>query len=204
MIYDISPLIDERTAVWPGDEPYSYRQSMRLRAGDSVDLSDVRLSCHTGAHADAPSHFLPSAPTIDEVNLESYAGPCTLIDVRPANGIVRPTDLGSQKLERRVLFRTRDNTDRTVFSELFTHLSVELVRYLETHEVQLLGLDTPSVDAFDSIELPVHKALYRAGILNLESLDLSGVPCGNYELIALPLRLAGRDASPVRAILRPL
>lgn len=204
MIYDISPLIDERTAVWPGDEPYSYRQSLRLHDGDAVDLSDVRLSCHTGAHADAPSHFLASAPTIDEVALESYVGPCTLIDVRPASGIVHPTDLGSRKLERRVLFRTRDRADRTVFSEVFTHLSVELVHHLEAHQVQLLGLDTPSVDAFDSTDLSVHKALHEAGILNLESLDLTGVPCGNYELIALPLRLAGRDASPVRAVLRTL
>ena len=202
MIYDISPLIDEKTAVWPKDEPYSYRESLRLSNGDAVDLSDIRLSCHTGAHADAPSHFLASAPTIDEVALECYLGPCTLRDVRPSDGVVRPIDLGSEALERRLLLRTRDTTDRTTFAEDFTHLSVELAEILGARHTLLVGLDTPSVDAFDSTELPVHKALYEAGIMILENLDLTGVPCGKYELIALPLRLSGRDASPVRAILR--
>ena len=145
MIYDISPLIDDKTAVWPGDEPYSYRQSLRLHDGDSVDLSDVRLSCHTGAHADAPSHFLASAPTIDEMTLESYIGPCTVVDVRPADGSVRPIDLHRQDLQSRVLFRSRDSADRTVFPEVFTHLSLELVESLEAHTAQLVGLDTQPV-----------------------------------------------------------
>ena len=128
----------------------------------------------------------------------------SVVDLRPADGSVRPIDLHRQDLQSRVLFRSRDSADRTVFPEVFTHLSLELVESLEAHTAQLVGLDTPSVDSFDSTELPVHKALYEAGIVILENLDLTGVPCGDYELVALPLRLAGRDASPVRAILRTL
>ena len=202
MIYDISPIVDANTAVWPGDTPYSVHVSMRLGDGDPVNLSDVHLSCHTGAHADAPSHFEAGAPGIDEVLLRSYLGPCTLLDVRPTDDIIRPHDLSAGGLLPRVLFRTREHSERTVFSPTFSYLSPDLVDLLAGLGVMLVGLDSPSVDAFDSTDLPVHKALYRCGIANLESLQLDDVPVGEYELIALPLRLSGRDASPVRAVLR--
>ena len=204
MIWDISPLIDESIAVWPDDTTYRARDTLRLRDGDSVNLSDIRLSCHPGAHADAPSHYAEGAAGIDELALEVFVGPCTLLEVNPAAGEIRPQHLGSEDLSPRVLFRTAARRDRTVFPAEFGYLTVELVDTLAERGVVLVGLDSPSVDAFDSEDLPVHHALHRRGIANLESLDLEGVPCGRYELIALPLRLAGRDASPVRAVLRDL
>jgi arylformamidase len=103
-----------------------------------------------------------------------------------------------------VLLRTGCIKDRTVFPQPVACLTVELVEHLAAAGVVLVGLDSPSVDRFDSKDLPVHKALYRRGIANLENLALAGVPPGRYELIALPLKLKGRDASPVRAVLRPL
>ena len=202
MIWDISPPLDERIAVWPGDTPFCATENLRLDAGDAVDLSDVRLSCHTGAHADAPSHFTKGAPSIEAVALEPYLGPCTLLDVRAVDGVVRPADLSIADLQPRVLLRTHEATDPSVFLDDFAVLSVELVEELNRRGVILVGLDSPSVDPFDSQDLPVHKALHRCDILNLECLQLTGVPCGDYELIALPLRLTGREASPVRAVLR--
>jgi arylformamidase len=91
-----------------------------------------------------------------------------------------------------------------VFPEPLTCLTVELVEHLAGRGIVLVGLDSPSVDRFDSKDLPVHKALHERGIANLENLALDGVPPGRYELVALPLKLKGRDASPVRAILRPI
>ncbi len=204
MIWDISPLIDESIAVLPGDTAYRTRDSLRLRDGDSVNLSDIHLSCHTGAHADAPLHAVDGAAGIDELPLSIFVGPCTLLEVDPPDGAILPRHLEAKELSPRVLFRTAARRDRTVFPTDFAHLSVELVDTLAEAGVVLVGLDSPSVDAFDSEELPVHRALHRRGIANLESLQLEGVPCGGYELIALPLRLKGRDGSPVRAVLRDL
>jgi arylformamidase len=202
VIWDISPLVEPRTAVWPGDTPFSSVETLSLRGGDSVNLSEIRLSCHMGAHADAPSHYLEGEPSIEEMPLEAYLGPCSLIDVRPADREVRAADLGLANLQPRVLLRTQEATDSTVFPVQFTALSVELVERLAELGVVLVGLDSPSVDVFDSTDLPVHKSLHRCRIANLECLQLDGVPTGDYELVALPLRLQGRDASPVRAVLR--
>lgn len=206
MIYDISPLVDPRVAVWPGDTPFSAKDLLRIEEGHAVHLSAITLSCHTGAHADAPSHFLREAPSIDAVPLVRYLGPCRLLDVRPKDGVIRPEEVEKADFSAspRVLFRTRDRQDRTAFPATFTVLSVELIDWLADRGVVLIGLDSPSVDTFESKDLPCHKALYARGIANLESLDLTGVPEGRYELIALPLRLRGRDASPVRAVLRSL
>jgi arylformamidase len=206
VIYDISPLVDEAIAVWPGDSPYSAEELLRIEDGASVHLSTIRLSCHTGAHADAPCHYLPGAPSIDAVPLDAYLGPCRLVDVRPEGHAVRPGDLGDLDLRGtpRLLLRTRERTDRTVFPVPLTCLTPELVEWLAARRVVLVGLDSPSVDRFDSKDLPCHKALFRHRIANLEGLELDGVPAGRYELVALPLRLKGRDASPVRAVLRPL
>jgi len=204
VIHDISPLVDEAIAVWPGDSAFAARDLLRIERGDSVHLSTLTLSCHTGAHADAPCHYVAGGKGIDEVPLESYVGPCLLVDVRPRDHAVRPADLDGVDLEgaERLLLRTGCAPDRTRFPDPLTCLTVELVEHLAGSGIVLVGLDSPSVDRFDSKDLPVHKALHRLGLANLESLALDGVPPGRYELIALPLRLKGRDASPVRAVLR--
>ncbi|MCK6458455.1 MAG: cyclase family protein [Planctomycetes bacterium] len=206
LIHDISPLVDGKTAVWPGDTPFSSRDLLRIEDGAPVDLSTITLTCHMGAHADAPSHYMRGAEAIDAVPLERYLGPCLLVDVRPKDHAVRPADLRGVDLKgaERLLLRTGCIKDRTVFPQPLTCLTVELVEHLAEAGIVLVGLDSPSVDPFDSKDLPVHKALYARGIGNLENLALVGVPPGRYELIALPLRLSGRDASPVRAVLRPL
>jgi len=205
-LYDISPLVDEKTAVWPGDTPFSKKEILRIADGASVDLSTITLTCHMGAHADAPSHYVDGAEAIDAVPLDRYLGPCLLVDVKPNGDAVRPEDLKGVDLRgaERLLLRTGCIRDRTVFPKPVICLTVELVEHMAAMGIVLVGLDSPSVDAFDSKDLPVHKALYRHGIANLENLALAGIPPGRYELIALPLRLKGRDASPVRAVLRPV
>ena len=204
MIHDISPLVDASIAVWPGDTPFSVEDMLRIEDGASVFLSTIRLSCHTGAHADAPSHYVAGAPCIDEAPLEVFLGECVLIDVSPKDHAIRPEDVAKKDLAPRVLLRTGAMADRTVFPEPLTCLTTELIDHLAAKDVILIGLDSPSVDRFDSKDLPCHKALFEKRIANLESLELQGVPEGRYELIALPLKLKGRDASPVRAVLRTL
>jgi arylformamidase len=176
-----------------------------LSRGDNLTLSTLHSTVHVGAHADAPSHYDAEAPSIDRLPLERYLGPCQLIDVAAQRGARVGVDaLPSVPKVERVLFRTGSFPDPRRFNEDFAALSPELVDLAHQHGVQLIGIDTPSVDLFDSKDLPAHQACLRRDIAILEGLVLDHVPPGPYELIALPLCLVGFDASPVRAVLRSL
>jgi arylformamidase len=202
-IFDISPIISETTDVWPGDIALTRQIQGKLADGSSVDLSSISTTVHIGAHADAPSHYHKDGVTIDAVDLEPYLGPCQVITVKTSGAITRADC--EQKIipgMKRVLFRTLSQPDPQQFPAFFAYLSAEVVTFLGQLGTKLVGIDTPSVDPFDSKDLPAHNALYLWQIRNLEGLDLRTVPDGAYELIALPLRLARFDASPVRAILR--
>ncbi|MHC4409084.1 MAG: cyclase family protein, partial [Planctomycetota bacterium] len=140
MIHDISPLLDSDVAVWPGDSPYSAEDLLRIEDGSSVHLSTIRMSCHTGAHADAPCHFVEGGPGIDAADLAKYIGPCVLIDVGPEHRAVRPEDLPPMELPPRILLRTGAMKDRTVFPDPLTHLTVELIEFLAARGCVLIGL----------------------------------------------------------------
>lgn len=201
-IIDISRTIGESTAVWPGDTPFSRRWVMAIPGGCSCNTSTITLSAHTGAHTDAPSHFLHGAPSIDQVSLRKYMGPCIVIRTKDRE-CVRPSDFEGVDLRsaERVLFRTPAAPATDAWDDRFTYLSIEAARALAEAGVELVGIDTPSVDAMDSKTLDAHKILFEGGVAILESIDLSGVEPGPYQLIALPLRIAGGDSSPVRAVL---
>jgi len=205
VIYDLTPPITERLSVWPGDTPPRREVLLEIERGDPVTLSTLHATVHLGAHADAPSHYGRSAAGIEARSLDYYLGPCQVIRVPLARGsVLRPEDLGERIAAPRVLFATGTYPDPEVFNEDFAALSVELVEDLHRQGVKLVGIDTPSVDRFESAELPVHRAILTYDMAILEGLVLKDVPAGLYELIALPLPLVGFDASPVRAILRTL
>jgi arylformamidase len=202
-IYDISPLINASLAVWPGDTPPRREVLLDLARGDTVTLSTLHTTVHAGAHVDAPSHYRSAAPSIDARSLEFYIGPCQVIAVPARRGsLIGPQDLKEPIVAERVLLATGTFPDPVQFNRDFAALDPALVDFLHERGVKLVGIDTPSVDPFDSAELPAHQAFCRHDMAILEGIVLSGVPAGRYELIALPLRLAGFDASPVRAILR--
>ena len=203
MIYDISPHITDSIAVFPGDTSPTREVLMDMRKGDALTLSTLRSTVHVGAHADAPSHYGAEAPTIDQVDLQRYIGPCQVVRVTASRGMLLTPDLISAEItEARVLFATGTYPDPGIFNTDFAALSPELVDWLAGRGVNLVGVDTPSVDPADSKDLPAHKAFLKNDVYILEGLVLSDVPEGRYELIALPLKLVGFDASPVRAVLR--
>jgi arylformamidase len=205
MIYDISPPISERLAVWPGDTPASREVLLDMGRGDNITLSSIKATVHLGAHADAPSHYGERAATIDQRDLDYYMGPCQVIRVRVYRGVcVTPAMLPGPIRAERVLLATGTYPDPGDFNRDFAALSPELVDHLHRQDVRLVGIDTPSVDLFDSTDLPSHRMILKHDMAILEGLVLNDVPEGMYELIALPLRLVGFDASPVRAILRSL
>jgi arylformamidase len=203
MIYDISPPITERLAVWPGDTPLSRETLLDRKRGDNITLSTLRATVHLGAHVDAPSHYGKDAPAVDEWNLNIFLGLCQVVHVHAA----RREQITSSRLPERIeterlLIATGTYPDPERFNQDFAALSPELVETMHGKGVKLIGVDTPSVDLFESKDLPTHHAFLRCGMAVLEGLVLHDVPEGTYELIALPLKLVGFDASPVRAVLR--
>jgi arylformamidase len=205
MLYDITPPISERLQVWPGDTPSAREVLMDMRRGDNLTLSTLRATAHLGAHADAPSHYGADAPAIHERPLDLYLGPCQVMRVAVPRGTrITPAMLPAAADAPRLLLATGTYPDPETFNTDFAALSPDLVESLHARGVRLVGIDTPSVDLFDSKDLPAHRACLRRDVAILEGLVLAGVPEGRYELIALPLPLVGFDASPVRAVLRGL
>jgi arylformamidase len=202
VIYDLSPPITPVLAVWPGDVPYTRQVALAMAEGAHLDLSSITTTLHLGAHADAPSHYARDGAGIGEVDLTPYVGPCQVMEVIVGRGErIGPEHLTGEVTAPRLLLRTGTYPDPTLFNTDFASLSPDLIDHLHARGVVLVGLDTPSVDPYDSKALEAHQALARTGLRNLEGLVLDGVPEGGYTLVALPLRLPGADASPVRAIL---
>jgi arylformamidase len=198
--WDISPLVDERLAVFPGDRAYRRNIAMSWEANHHLALSAVDTTVHIGAHADAPSHYAPDGKSIDDRDVRQYMGPCQVMRVRPTDRIL-PGDLPSEVRAPRVLFATGSFNDPTAWRSDFTALSPELVHFLADRGVVLVGIDTPSIDPAKDHEVRSHKAVFARDLAILEGLLLDEVPEGLYTLVAPPLRLRGADASPVRALL---
>lgn len=204
-IYDISRTLSPDLAVWPGDMPFSFTHSLRLRDGAAVNLTTLTLSAHTGSHIDAPYHVVDENIHPADLPLEPYIGPAHVVTIDRRQGGIVPDDFAGRDLAgmQRLLIHTwvSDLPDDR-WPDGFPYPTVELADWLAERGVRLLGLDSPSVDQQDSQTLPCHHRLYAHGIANLENVRLSGVPDGVYELIALPLKIAGICGCPVRAILR--
>lgn len=198
---------------WPGDTPFGLDATARKAAGDSVNVMALNTSTHSGTHLDAPYHYDDAGARLDGVPLSDLLGPCLVLDVREpeqesavsAAGVVAALERASPSgPPPRVLLNTGQDDLWETFPTAFRALSTELVAALAQRGVRLIGTDAPSVDAFTSKDLPVHAAFAAHGLWIVEGLALATIAEGHYELICLPLRLPTADASPVRALLRPL
>jgi arylformamidase len=204
-IRDISPPISTHSPLFPGDTAYSQRWTAEIGPDCPVNLSAITMSPHIGAHADAPLHYDRGAATIGEVSLEPYLGVCRVIHAIDCGPLVRPEHLehAVDRLPQRVLVRTC-KTAPTEWSPEFSAFAPETIAWLAERGVRLVGIDSQSVDPATSKTLDSHHLLLLHDLRVLENLVLDDVPAGDYELIALPLKLTMADASPVRAILRDL
>ncbi len=188
------------TPEWPGDTPFSFRWTSHHERGDHLAVGAFTASTHFGTHVDAPCHFLRGGGTVDTLAPELFFGPALVVDVRGQTELTVPADLARTS---RILFRTDVWPVGAAFPAKIPTLAPETPDRLAAAGVRLVGFDLPSVDAVESHDLPIHHALHQHGIAILESLDLAGVPPAEYQLCALPLRLVGTDAAPVRAVLFP-
>jgi arylformamidase len=202
--WDISPTLHADLPVWPGDTRYQSETTWEIANGCPVKVSKITLSSHAGAHCDAPCHYDANGESIDQVALQPYVGACRVIHLLGTR-VVQAKQLQPylHQTPPRVLLRTYAKS-LTQWDNNFPYISVDAIHLLAQHNVQLIGIDSPSLDPQTSKTLDAHHAVAYHRMAILEGIILDGVNPGDYELIALPLKLAGLDASPVRAILRSL
>ena len=202
-IYDISLPLHDAHPPWPGDPPFSRTPLAQTTQGDPCNTSELRLSTHFATHLDAPYHFIPDGPRMDQINLDPLLGPALLHETDAAP-LIEPHHLPPLEGVERILFKTA-NTKRiadTVFHTDYIALSPETARCLTQAGVKLIGIHYFSVEPYQSADFAVHHELCGKGVIILEGIDVREVPPGWYELIALPLRIQAGDGSPCRALLR--
>ncbi|MDM0077756.1 arylformamidase [Variovorax sp. J2P1-59] len=205
-LWDISPPVHEGAPVFPGDTPYHQRWAATIAPGCPVNVSEITLSPHVGAHADAPLHYDPAGATIGDVDLTPYLGPCRVIHAIARGPLIEWAHIAHaiDGLPPRVLVRTYERAPVDRWDGRLAAFAPATIERLASLGVKLVGIDTASIDPADSKTLDSHQVIRRLDLRVLENLVLDEVPEGDYELIALPLKLVSADASPVRAILREL
>jgi len=205
-IFDISRPLFNGLAPWPGDTAFHFELKWKMAEAATVNVGAIGMGVHNGTHADAPFHFKQGAMTIEQVPLEVYLGDAVVVDLSKKFGTDRTRqitlgDLESSADAPRLLLKTGVWRDSKIFPEWIPVIASDVAEWLRKRKVKLLGLDLPSVDSIDAKVLVNHHALAAAGVAIVESLDLSEVSAGTYHFSALPLRITGGDAAPVRAIL---
>ena len=205
-LWDISPPVQPGAPVFPGDTPYAQQWAATISPGCPVNVSTLTLSPHVGAHADAPLHYDPHGIAVGALDLEPYLGRCRVVHAIARGPLVTWQHIAHamHDLPPRVLVRTYERAPVDHWDPLLAAFAPETLERLADAGVRLVGIDTASIDPADSKTLDSHQVIRRRGVRVLENLVLDAVPEGDYELIALPLKLMAADASPVRAVLREL
>jgi arylformamidase len=205
-LWDISPPVDAQSPVFPGDTPYTQHWAATLSDACPVNVSAITLSPHVGAHADAPLHYDPQGAAVGALDLRPFLGPCRVVHAIDAGPLITIAHLQHAlgDVPERLLVRTYRQFPRHHFDSQLTGFDAACVQHLADLGVLLIGTDSASIDPAGSKQLPSHQAIRQRGLRVLENLLLDDVPEGDYELIALPLKLMTADASPVRAVLREL
>jgi arylformamidase len=205
-LWDISPPVQPGAPVFPGDTPYAQQWAATIAPGCPVNVSTLTLSPHVGAHADAPLHYDPHGIAVGALDLEPYLGRCRVVHAIARGPLVTWQHIAHamHDVPPRVLVRTYERAPIDRWDPLLAAFAPETLERLADAGVRLVGIDTASIDPADSKTLDSHQVIRRRGVRVLENLVLDAVPEGDYELIALPLKLMTADASPVRAVLRAL
>ncbi len=205
-VYDISVLLGEENATYPGDTPYSREMDSTISAGAGYDLSTLKLSAHAGTHVDAPAHFIEGGASVDIYPIVRFILPAQVVQVDDS-GSIKPDALEGIDIEKgdALLFKTQNSfcglSGNKAFSERFVYLSNEVANLCVNLGISLVGIDYISVDRYGDDAIPVHHMLLKNDVLILEGINLKEVSPGRYTLIVLPLKIKDAEAAPSRAIL---
>ena len=207
-IIDVTRTVDLKMLKWPDDtEPPSQEFVTRTDNGDPATVSEWKMSSHTGTHMDARMHFIPDGWPMEALDLSRSVGPCRVVDLTHVEGHVGRADLEAAEVagQARLLLKTRNSElgfmQREEFEEGYSAISREAAEYLVEIGVETIGVDYLSVEPFEDAGFSTHHTLLGADVVILEGLVLTEVEPGEYFLACLPLKLAGSDGSPARAIL---
>jgi arylformamidase len=208
-IHDVSVAISESLPTWPGDPPLAIRPALRIRSGDPANVTRLDMGTHTGTHVDAPWHFEDDGITVDRLDLETLVGPARVVELDARHrGPIDAATLKRLPIDgaARLLFKTRNSSlwAKPGFHRDFVGLAPDAARVLVERGVRLVGIDYLSIEPFGSETFDTHHVLLRRSIVIVEGLDLSTIAPGEWDLAVLPLKIAGADGSPARAILRDL
>jgi arylformamidase len=205
-LYDITLPISEDMITYPGSPPTRVEPHSRIAHGDDANVTKLTFGSHTGTHVDAAHHFVDGGRTVDALPLDELIGPVRVVRLPEQVTAIGAAELRAAGVddERRVLLKTRnsDLLGRSEFEKDFAHITADGADYLVQHGVRLIGLDYLSVEAFDAEEPVAHRALLERDLIIIEGVDLRDIEPGRYELICLPLKVAGIDGSPARTVLR--
>jgi arylformamidase len=206
-IYDVTVTLRAGMPTWDGEPDPECRPIKEIGVdGEEAQVSLLTVGTHTGTHVDAPAHFIPGGATVDMLPLDALVGPCRVVQVH-ADRLIEPVDLESGATNTtRLLLKTRSGRlwEAPTFRHDFVALSAAAAEWLVAEGVLLIGIDYLSIDPYDAQPAVAHLTLLRAGVIVLEGLDLRDVPPGEYDLAALPLKLAGADGAPARVVLRSI
>lgn len=211
-VYDVSVPLSANTPTYPGDPGIVIKQWLRMADGDSANVSLINFGLHSGTHVDAPAHFIEGGAKVGSLPIDSLLGEAEVIEVEHHIDVIdkRFVTVNCVRRSQRVLFKTRNSlfwgdTERG-FHEDYVYIDPDAARWLVESGVKLVGIDYLSVEKFDSDSFPTHLAFLSRGVVIVEGLDLRAVPAGQYELLCLPLKIAGGsgDGAPARVILRTL
>ena len=206
-IYDISLTISPSLPTWPGDPALELKQIESMDKGAHANVTHISAAVHLGTHVDAPHHFLNDGRTVENLPLDVLTGPCYVVQLPDGVDAITAEMLERMELTfnfKRILFGTSNShwwkNGETKFQTDFVAITEDGAEWLVKRGVQLVGVDYLSVAPYgDSV--PTHTVLLKAGIVVVEGLNLSQVSRGFYDLYCLPLKIAGSDGAPARAIL---
>ena len=205
-LYDVSLPISNNLPVWPGDSPVSLKMTSSMAKGDQCNVTSIEMGTHVGTHIDAPYHFLEDGATIDAIPIETFIGPCLVVEL-DAEDIIEKIDFQKYNPGKhsRILIKTKNSelwaNDVSSFDPKYVSLGIDAAQYLVEIKATLVGIDYLSIESFQCGICPVHRLLLENNITILEGLNLSGVKAGAYELICMPLKLQDCEGAPARVVL---
>jgi arylformamidase len=205
---DISVLLQNGMACWSGDPELEITKIHDMKSGDGDSLTHISMCAHTGTHMDAPVHFIKSGKSIDKMPLAAAIGKARVIEISDKECIT-VEEIRSQRILKgdRILFKTnnsRKKWNKKPFMKKFVHLSTGAAQFLAERKVQTIGIDYLSIGGYEGNVTDVHNIILKAGIWVIEGLNLSNIKPGDYKLICLPIKIAGADGAPCRALIRPV